>query len=566
MTRKLSRAALLALALLVSLVAYVASGTMSAHAQDAIAKEAVIDGKLAKDGSLSVTQVLTFDSAPTSLDQKLSLVEKTFDKRQYNFEIKGLKVRVDEKDTHVELKTSGDYATYSVPLNGAKKVEISYHVTGASHEAADNSTQFRWRFVQGFNIMIEKATITLNVPGLFRDVDCKAGPPAAPGVCQAFYGGTHVSLSPKAEQQALGAGEVMVLSLRFDAKTVASNDKITESWSLDRAFDFSMGPMLAALAALSLGSLALWFAHRWAGRDSGFANPTRIAEFRPVGEDVQEFKILEPVRPGQVGTLVDERVDPIDVTATILDLAIRGHLLIVELPRQGNEALDWSFVRPTTDPARDQLAAFEQHLLDAIAPADGSPVKVSSFGGTILEKVPIIQSELYDEMVRQGWYTVRPDDTRNRWRIAAVGVLVSALVILGLLVAFTPFGLFGLVLVVLALGLLFVSTEMPARTQKGASMMAGMMVLRQELLNESTNRMPKGHEYRELSEVLPYAVVLGGADRWLAALVETDDDVGVPDPEDLSWYHGPENWEIKDLPNSLDQFITTMTGRLFRRS
>ena len=34
--------------------------------------------------------------------------------------------------------------------------------------------------------------------------------------------------------------------------------------------------------------------------------------------------------------------------------------------------------------------------------------------------------------------------------------------------------------------------------------------------------MPPGAELRELSEVLPYAVVLGGVDRWLDAIVATE--------------------------------------------
>ena len=76
--------------------------------------------------------------------------------------------------------------------------------------------------------------------------------------------------------------------------------------------------------------------------------------------------------------------------------------------------------------------------------------------------------------------------------------------------------------------------------------------------------MPKGREYHELSEVLPYAIVLGGADRWLAALVKADDDE-TPDSTDLPWYHGPDNWHLRDLPDSLQNFITTVNGQLFSR-
>ena len=38
-----------------------------------------------------------------------------------------------------------------------------------------------------------------------------------------------------------------------------------------------------------------------------------------------------------------------------------------------------------------------------------------------------------------------------------------------------------------------------------------------------------------------------------------------PDSEDLSWYHGPAGWHLRDLPDSLKNFITTVSGTLFGR-
>jgi hypothetical protein len=43
------------------------------------------------------------------------------------------------------------------------------------------------------------------------------------------------------------------------------------------------------------------------------------------------------LRPGELGTLVDAAANPLDVTATIVDLAVRGYLRIEEI-RQGGMA------------------------------------------------------------------------------------------------------------------------------------------------------------------------------------------------------------------------------------
>ena len=76
--------------------------------------------------------------------------------------------------------------------------------------------------------------------------------------------------------------------------------------------------------------------------------------------------------------------------------------------------------------------------------------------------------------------------------------------------------------------------------------------------------MRTGGAWRWLSAVLPYAVVLGGADRWTAAIVAADGDAEA-DPEALPWYHAPGDWHLANLPHSLRNFLTTVQGTLFSR-
>ena len=76
----------------------------------------------------------------------------------------------------------------------------------------------------------------------------------------------------------------------------------------------------------------------------------------------------------------------------------------------------------------------------------------------------------------------------------------------------------------LALGLVFVAQEMPSRTAKGVALLGGLGALRSDLMSHPTNQMAPGTELQEMSEVLPYAIVLGGSDRWLDAIVASDAD------------------------------------------
>ena len=69
---------------------------------------------------------------------------------------------------------------------------------------------------------------------------------------------------------------------------------------------------------------------------------------------------------------------------------------------------------------------------------------------TSLRALPAIQAGLYDEVVRKGWFSARPDATRGRWHRIGWVALGVAVAVAALLIAFTAFGLAGLVLVVLA--------------------------------------------------------------------------------------------------------------------
>ena len=86
-----------------------------------------------------------------------------------------------------------------------------------------------------------------------------------------------------------------------------------------------------------------------------------IASFDSVGSGQTNFRVRGNIRPELVGTLADEYVDPIDITATILDLAVRGHLRIIELSAGDRyDPLDWKIVARK---GTDELLDYEQTLV-----------------------------------------------------------------------------------------------------------------------------------------------------------------------------------------------------------
>jgi hypothetical protein len=548
-------------ALLLTLGLLVGPAALPAYAEGR-ASTFTVDANLDRSGVLRVEQTVTFSgTVPAELSQRFQTREDLVGDRQYVASLAEVRATAGGAPLSVRTETDDRFTTVTVPTNGADQVVVSYTVTGAVVNTADG-TALRWRLLQGLSVEVAEFSATVQIPGLFTYVRCIAGPPNATGPCTFAASGTEDVPIPTFRDGPRGEREVVGIDIGFAPDVVAANEVVERRWTLGRAFSSGPLPLGLALGLLALGGFGLLAWHRRTGSDARAGGAiSKAAEFVPIGPGQSEFRVVSDIRPGHVGTVADERVDPIDVTATLLDLAVRGHLLITELPRTSDyAATDWQLTRRT---GADELRPFEASLLNGIA-AEGEQVRVSGIARRVQESIGSAQDALYEEMVAHGWFERRPDAVRNRWTQLGLVALVVAVAVLGVLVAFTTFGLVGLALVALALGLVFVAQEVPARTAKGAALLSGLGALRSDLLSHPTDQMPPGAELREISEILPYAVVLGGVDRWLDAIVATDDD-RAPDPEDLAWYRGPDSWHLQDLPRSLRNFITTVSGTLFSR-
>ena len=553
------RSRLLAGAALVGVLTLVSASP--AHAAGEKAATFVVDGSLRADGTLTVAETITFDgTAPATLTQRLANYRDEANNVRYTYTIRDIKATSSGKDLGASVTSDNGYTVISVPTASVSQLTISYAVTGATSRADDGLVDFSWRVLQGLSVPVVAVSGSVSSQAIARDYTCVSGPPTSTETCGMFSGGTHGSKGLEFTDGPRGQGEVVTVGMRFDSGVVTVTEDKTVLWTLDRAFTPGLAQLLSALVVLVIGAIVLWLLHRRAGRDAASARPQTVAQFVPVGAGESDFQVVDGVRPGHVGTIADEHVDPLDIIGTILDLSVRGHLLITQLPAAGG-ITDWTLTRRT---GGDEVVPFETRLLDAIAPAGGE-TKVSELAASVVPAVSAVQSDMYDEVVSRGWFSRRPDKVRAFWSRIGWVALGIAVVVLVLLLAFTTYGLLGLALLAPALGLLFVGQEMPARTSTGTALLGGLRTLAMDLDTKPTDQLPKGKEYETISRILPYAVVLGGWERWLEVLVENDDDVGVADPTDLSWYHAPDDWHLQQLPASLDAFVNAARGRLFAR-
>jgi len=288
------------------------------------------------------------------------------------------------------------------------------------------------------------------------------------------------------------------------------------------------------VTAPTLGQQLIWFAI-----DNGyvfllpifvlllFALWTRAGRDPDTGRS--ETVLYDPpdeLRPAEMGTLIDERVDIRDISSTIVDLASRGYLHIKAIARPGLlfTDMDYEFTlqRPKEEVEADQnLRYFEHKLIDGMF-GEGQICMMSDLKNKFYVHLPALRDALYHAMVTRRYFTHRPDETRNAYRIGGwvlIAAGVFSLLFFGIAeeaAVRVPLG-WSVAIGLCGVALLIAARTMPRKTTSGRDAVVGVRGF-EEYLSRAEGEFIKFQEREGYFEkYLAYAMALGIADRWAKA-------------------------------------------------
>jgi uncharacterized membrane protein YgcG len=273
---------------------------------------------------------------------------------------------------------------------------------------------------------------------------------------------------------------------------------------LDRASDWvSWATALPLLVFFGMGL------HWWRnGRDP--SGPVAI----PV-----RYEPPEEMTPAEMGVVLDERADTLDITATLLDLAVRGFLRIEETETQRFLFLSRSdYVLHRLDADDQDLKRFERLMLRALF-GGATQVALSSLKNRFYTSLDGIREALYEEVSDTGrWFPARPDRVRLRYGALALGICAP----LAVLAFLTSRG--ALLASALACGVIAwaFSRVMPRRTRKGRRARQHIQGFREFVERVEADRLERlgMRNVSQFERLLPYAFVLGVADPWADAFAD----------------------------------------------
>ena len=434
-----------------------------------------------------------------------------------------------------------------VLVSGDQRYVIAYTVAGAMNAFSDHDELF-WN-VDGDQWAVPKAEVTATVhlpAGAFEKAACYEGPAGSTATCRSSAAGNDVQY---AATRTLAPGEQMsiVAGLNKGVVNVPAPllDARQRSFPAD-AFDVNPLTVGASLLVLLLGIGFVawnWLQH---GRDRQYLTQYYLTNDpresgRPLFKQnpvVVEFEPPSSMRPAELGVILDESADTKDITATIVDLAVRGYLTITEVPGVADWTLTWR--------ARDTagLMEYEKTILGGLF-ASGQQVRLSDLRGKFMTTRALSEKQMYADAMARKLFTTNPTQARASWGCLGIGLVIVGIAVSVMLGIAFGWGYVGVALALVGIAMTISFPFMPQRTATGRELMQRTLGFRLYMTTAEKYRQQFAAKADIFTQLLPYAIVFGCVTMWAKAFEGIDTSTA------NGWYIGNAPFQAALLANSL---------------
>jgi uncharacterized membrane protein YgcG len=444
-------------------------------------------------------------------------------------------------------------------VTGANRYVITYTVLGAMNSFADHDELY-WN-VDGALWPVPKrsVTATVNLPaGAFQKAACYQGPTGSRESCTFASKGQTVNFGSTRQ---LASGEQMSVVTALNQGVVDVPPPLLEARNRQFPQDaFDINPLTVGLSLLiAVAGIGLvvrnWWIH---GRDRAYltqyylTNDPRERTNPLFHSDplVVEFGSPQNMRPAELGLILDESADTKDVTATIVDLAVRGYMTITEVPNQK----DWTFIWKAGGDAA-ALLPYEKTLLDGLF-AGRQQIKLSALKGTYAPTLKMAEGQIYTDAVSRKLFTTRPDTARATWGCLGVGLVVAGVAVTVLLGLKLGWGLIGAAILLTGIFVSVSAPFMPQRTASGRELLQRTLGFRLYMTTAEKYRQQFAEKAQIFTELLPYAIVFGCVSQWAKAFE------GIDTSATNNWYAGNAPFQAVLLANSLESMNASISSAI----
>ncbi len=457
----------------------------------------------------------------------LSVTDSTAKEWRYTVQKKGdvVYIRIGDPETYVEGKQTY-VVTYTVAnalLFLSDHDELYWNVTGNYWKA---------------DIREASATVVLTAKKTSSNLwaACYTGPGGSRSSDCGFE--TSYNTGEFSSKKHFPAGEGFTIAFGWD-KGIVSPPTAWQRflWALDLRENWIFAMPLVSLIVMT----GLW---RSRGRDP------RVREAIAVRYEPPKYGDT-PLTPAEVGTIIDEKLDPRDITSTIVGLAVKGYVRIEEAKTDGLIFDSTDYYLAKVKEADADLSPFETLLMGRIFTTSIPGRMVSDMKNSFYADLDLLKNTVYGELINKKYFLVSPEKVRRVYIIFAIALVITS----GTLFALFSTPAKGLIAGILTgLPALAFSKSMPAKTRAGASVYMDSLGFQEFLSRAEKDRLERMKDKDLFSRFLPYAIALDVVDNWSKAF----EGIYQEPPQ---WFRSQEGFRTFS-PYHFSRSITSATSSL----
>ena len=545
--------------LLLFIVGFIILGVQPVHADIATGYDWAINSfdaaiTIQPSGKVQVVEEIAVDYGTVQkhgIYRDLPIAYKNTDGSDHFVSYKVTAIKRDGNDESYVATYNGDLFDLKIgdanqTVQGKHTYQVSYLATGVLQKF-NGYDELNWN-VTGNNwpVGIQSVLAEVHTPESgITQVSCYVGVLGSTTHCTQEFTGQVAQFS---QSQPLQVGEGMTVAVGYTSGMVPI---LTVSQRPSSLTDFeqnvSLPTLFGSFILVLMVGVGLIFRTWWKkGRDADGRKINRT--IAPV------YESPNGLRPGEIGLLIDEHADTLDVTATIVDLAVRGFLTITELPKKWVLAsADYTLTR--TNKSDTKLLGYEQSLLEALF-TTGSEVTISTLKNTFYKDLISVKKLLYTDMTAAKYFAEDPDKVRQKYYGLGLGIAIvgGVLTFLGITNQIAVAIGVGPALIVCAILLIIIANAMPQRTDLGLETYQKALGYKLFISATEKYRQPYFEKANFFMDVLPYAIVFGVADK----LAKDFDKMGIVPPTP-TWYYGVSPFNPILFAGSMTSFSQAMS-------
>lgn len=508
-----------------------------------------VSAKINSDSSIEITEKIQYNFSGLQKHGIYRNVPVVYDRNgtKYKLRVNNIKVLVDGLDA--EYTTSNQNGNLQIKIGnadqyitGVRLYVIKYNIKRAIN-FFDDHDEFYWNATGNlWQVPIAQSALTVSFPKNISESDlkkdCFAGPGGSIANClSSRYIFTQPSLTDSAifVSDYLNPGSGLTAVISFPKGVINKPSLFLNIWYflLDNFWIFL--PFLVFVIMLYF-----WYER---GRDP-----------KPASTIIAQYDVPDNLTSAEIGTILDNKADNLDISADIISLAVRGYIKINRLAETGIIIKSSDYELEKLKSQSDLPNVFEQKLMASIFDKK-EKVKLSDLKNEFYKDLEKIKESVYDSVTQKGYFTANPEKSKKIYLITGAVFMFSSFYFFGIsLIA-------GFSVIVTGFIIMIFGYFMPQLTIKGQRTKEYILGLKLYLGVAEKDRL-EFHNAPEknpqlFEKLLPFAIALKVEEKWAKQFE------GIYNSQP-SWYNDPRGTNFNTIlfVSSLNSFTASANSNL----